>query len=85
MHASSSPVQPGADGPAVPLTDSERIADLERDLADLTDLVGQYLRPLSARRTIERAASEAGGWQPARRPAARSSRLRHLRTVRSGS
>ena len=72
MHGNTSPLQSRADGPAVELTDSERIAALERQVAELIATVPALQMAFAAGRACER------------RAAAPRPRPRHLKVMRGG-
>jgi hypothetical protein len=66
-------------------TTAQRLADLEQQVSDLTELVERYHRQAAALRTLEQVWFEVSGWQPAQRPAPGPSRARHLRAVGGGA
>jgi hypothetical protein len=62
-------------------TNAQRLADLERQVADLTARIEEVARKGAALRTLEQAWFEVNGWQPAQRPALKPSPPRYLRAV----
>jgi len=66
-------------------TTAQRLTDLEQQVSDLTELVERYHWQAAALRTLEQAWFEVNGWQPAQRPAPRTSRPRYLHSVTGGA
>jgi hypothetical protein len=77
MHASTRPLQPGSDAPESAPADSERIAALERQVADLAAVIRELTATVPALEMAFAAGRECERGALAPRPAGRL-RPRHL-------